>query len=134
MAEQNIMVERLVEALNSRDFAAVADMCDEDVAVSGIGEGADNGREALRERLARHFQLFDETYGDALVMTAEGGSPISVRLTARGRYGGGAPGLSAAAGQSYSVEKLMLIELAEGRIARLALFSDTGELARQLSK
>ena len=42
----------LVAALNARDYAAIAALCDEDVALSGIGAGGDQGREALRERLA----------------------------------------------------------------------------------
>ena len=45
----------LVAALNARDYAAIAALCDEDVALSGIGAGSDQGREALRERLARRF-------------------------------------------------------------------------------
>ena len=69
--------------------AALAGKVHEDVAISGIGEGMDNGREALRERLARHFEAFDESYRDALVMTDAGGTNAAVRLTAHGRSAGG---------------------------------------------
>ena len=72
----------LVAALNARDYAAIAALCDEDVALSGIGAGSDQGREALRERLARHFAAGDESFGDAVVMQAVGGSPVAIRVTA----------------------------------------------------
>lgn len=108
-----------VEALNARDFAALSAMADEDVAVSGIGSGLDNGREALRERLARHFQVSDESYGDALVLAAADGATAAVRLTARGKAPGGA---------AYSQEKILLIEVEDGRIVRIAFFSADGPL------
>lgn len=107
----------LVAALNARDYAAIAALCDEDVALSGIGAGSDQGREALRERLARHFAAGDESFGDAVVMQAVGGSPVAIRVTARGRDG---------SARATSVEKVLLIELDGGRISRLSFFSDAG--------
>ena len=74
MADITNIANAAIEALNARDFAALAGKVHEDVAISGIGEGMDNGREALRERLARHFEAFDESYRDALVMTDAGGT------------------------------------------------------------
>lgn len=105
----------LVAALNARDYAAIAALCDEDVAVSGIGEGSDQGREALRERLARHFAARDETFGDAVLMQAAGGSPVAIRVTARGRDASAKP---------TSMEKVLLVEIDGGRISRLSFFSD----------
>ena len=107
----------LVAALNARDYAAIAALADEDVAISGFGEGGDMGAEALRERLARHFSRFDESYGDAVVMQAVGGSPVAIRVTARGRDG---------SARATSVEKVLLIEIDGGRISRLSFFSDVG--------
>lgn len=106
-----------VAALNARDFAALAETADEDIAISGIGEGMDNGRAALRERLARHVQAFDETYGDAQVMTDEAAGTAALRLTARGR---------SPAGAAYSREKILLLEIEDGRISRIAFFSADG--------
>jgi len=107
----------VVAALNARDFAALAGQADEDVVIAGIGEGMDNGRAALRDRLARHFQALDETYGDAQVMTDETGGTAAVRLTARGR---------SPAGAAYSREKILLLEIEGGRISRIAFFSADG--------
>lgn len=123
MANANAVARELVAALNARDYAAIAALADEDVAISGFGEG-DMGREALRERLARHFSSFDESYGDAVTMAAEGGSPVAIRVTARG---------SVASGKSYSVEKVLLLELDGDRIARIALMVDEGERMRQMA-
>lgn len=107
----------VVAALNARDAAALAQRVDEDVAVSGIGEGMDQGRAALRARLARHFQAFDESYGDAQVLTDAAGGTAAIRLTARGRT---------PAGDGYSREKILLLEIEDGRIFRIAFFSADG--------
>ena len=104
----------VIEAPNARDFSTLAARVHEDVAISGIGEGMDNGREALRARLARHFEAFDETYDDALVMSDALGHNVAIRLTAHGKSAGGDP---------YSKEKVLLIEHEEGTITRIALFT-----------
>jgi len=114
MADIESINHAVVEALNARDFAALAARVDEDVSISGIGEGTDNGREALRDRLARHFEAFDESYGDALVMSDALGNNVAIRLTARGKSPGGA---------AYSTEKILLLEVEDGTISRIAFFS-----------
>lgn len=117
MADIAGIARTVVATLNARDVAALAEKADEDIAISGIGEGMDNGRAALRERLARHFQAFDETYGDAQVMTDETGGTAAVRLTARGR---------SPAGAAHSREKILLLEVEDDRISRIAFFSADG--------
>jgi hypothetical protein len=114
MADTESINHAVIEALNARDFAALAARVHEDVSISGIGEGSDNGREALRGRLARHFEAFDESYGDALVMSDALGHNIAIRLTARGKSAGG---------DAYAKEKLLLLELEDGAITRIAFFS-----------
>jgi ketosteroid isomerase-like protein len=114
MAGTESINHAVIEALNARDFATLAARAHEDVAISGIGEGQDQGREALRERLARHFQAFDERYEDALVMSDALGGNVAIRLTARGTASGGA---------AYSKEKILLLELEEGAITRMAFFT-----------
>lgn len=114
MADTASIARAVVAALNARDFAALAVMADEDIAVSGIGPGMDNGREALRERLARHFQASDETFGDALVLADDAGATLAVRLTARG---------TAPDGAAFSREKILLLDIDDGRIVRIAFFS-----------
>ena len=104
----------VIEALNARDFATLAGKVHEDVSIAGIGEGMDNGREALRARLARHFEALDESYEDALVMSDALGNNVAIRLTARGRSAGG---------DTYSTEKILLLELEDGLITRIAFFS-----------
>jgi hypothetical protein len=113
MADTESINHAVIEALNARDFAAIAGKVHEDVTIAGIGEGTDNGREALRDRLARHFEAFDESYGDALVMSDALGSNVAIRLTARGKSAGGA---------AYSKEKILLLELESGMITRIAFF------------
>ena len=117
MADTESINHAVIEALNARDFSALAARVHEDVAISGIGEGSDNGRDALRDRLARHFEASDESYGDALVMSDALGNNVAIRVTARGKTAGGA---------AYSREKILLIELEDGVITRLALFSGGG--------
>ena len=114
MADTESINHAVIEALNARDFAALAARVHEDVAISGIGEGSDNGREALRDRLARHFEAFDESYGDALVMSDALGHNVAIRVTARGKSAGGA---------AYSKERIFLLELEDGAITRFAVFS-----------
>lgn len=114
MADTESIKNAVIEALNARDFAALAGKADEDVVVSGIGEGGDNGRDALRDRLARHFAASDESYGDALAMSDASGDAIAIRVTARGRSAGGA---------GYSKEKILLLELEDGLITRFSVFS-----------
>lgn len=123
MADTVAIARDLVAALNARDYAAVAGFADDDIAVAGIGEGSEIGRAALRDRLARHFAAFDESYGDAAIMTAGGGSPVAVRLTARGQV----------SGKSYSTEKVLLIEFDGGLMTRLSLLADAGDIQRQLA-
>lgn len=125
MPDANSRSTDLITALNARDYATIAALCDEDVAISGLGGGSDTGRDALRDRLARHFSTFDETYGDAVAMQAAGGSPLAIRVTARGRD---------ASGQSYATEKVLLMELDGGTITRLSLLADASDLARQLTR
>ncbi|HUH49213.1 MAG TPA: nuclear transport factor 2 family protein [Mycoplana sp.] len=124
MADTGTIAQDLVAALNARDYAAVAGFADDDVAIAGIGEGSEMGRAALRDRLARHFAAFDESYGDAAIMTASGGSPVAVRLTARGRV---------SSGKSYATEKVLLIEFDGGLMTRLSLLADAGDLQSQLA-
>ena len=114
MADTESTARAVIEALNARDFTALAGKVHEDVALSGIGEGSDNGREALRDRLARHFEAFDESYGDALVMRDSSGDTVAIRVTARGRSPGG---------ESYSKEKIILLETEEGLITRFSIFT-----------
>jgi ketosteroid isomerase-like protein len=114
MANTESLNHAVIEALNARDVAALAGKAHEDVAISGIGEGMDTGRDALRARLARHFETFDESYGDALVMSDALGNNVAIRLTARGR---------SAAGDTYSKEKILLLELEDGSITRIAFFT-----------
>lgn len=114
MADTESINHAVIEALNARDFAALAAKVHEDVAISGIGEGGDNGREALRDRLARHFEAFDESYGDALVMSDALGHNVAIRVTARG---------TSAGGDAYSKERILLLELEDGAITRFAVFS-----------
>lgn len=114
MSDTESINHAVIEALNARDFAALAAKVHEDVSISGIGEGMDNGRDALRDRLARHFEAFDESYGDALVMSDALGHNVAIRLTAHGK---------SAAGATYSKEKILLLELEEGFITRIAFFS-----------
>ena len=46
MADAGAIARELDEALNARDYAAIAEFADEDIAIAGIGEGIDMGREA----------------------------------------------------------------------------------------
>ncbi|MDR6757799.1 ketosteroid isomerase-like protein [Mycoplana sp. BE70] len=124
MADTVTIAHDVVAALNVRDYAAVAQLADDDIAIAGIGEGSEIGRAALRDRLARHFAAFDETYGDATIMTASGGSPVAVRLTARGQV---------SSGKSYATEKVLLIDFDDGLMTRLSLLADAGDLQRQLA-
>ena len=123
MADTTTITHAVIEALNARDFAVLAARVQEDVAISGIGEGMDNGREALRERLARHFEACDESYDDALVMSDASASNVAIRLTARGK---------SAAGAAYSKEKILLLEVEDGSISRIAFFT-VHEVERRLN-
>lgn len=114
MADSETIKNAIIEALNARDFAALAGKADEDVVISGIGEGGDNGRDALRDRLARYFAASDERYGDALAMSDASGQAVAIRVTARGRSADGA---------GYSKEKILLLELEDGSITRFSVFS-----------
>ncbi|MCF3641842.1 nuclear transport factor 2 family protein [Rhizobium sp. TRM95111] len=105
-----------VEALNRRDYEQIAALVDEDVAIDGFGSGMDNGRGALRARLAGHFSMHDERYGDALVLSADGEGVTVVRLTVRGETASG----------PASHERLLLLEWDGERVARLALFGRAG--------
>jgi hypothetical protein len=113
MANTESINHAVIAALNARDFAALAAKVNEDVAISGIGEGMDNGREALRDRLARHFAAHDESYENALVMSDALGANVAIRLTARGK----------GAGASYAKEKILLLGIEEGLITRIAFFT-----------
>jgi len=113
MANTESIAHAVIEALNARDFATLAAKVNEDVALSGIGEGNDNGREALRDRFARHFAANDETYQDALVMSDASGNTVAIRLTVRGTSASG----------NYSREKILLLELEDGAITRMAFFT-----------
>lgn len=115
MADTRTIAADVVAALNARDFSALAEAVHEDVAIAGIGEGMDNGREALRDRLARHFQAFDESYGDQLAMSDAAGDNVAVKLTARGK--------DSASGRAYSVDKVLLFAFEDGLITRIVLFS-----------
>lgn len=117
MADGAVIAREFVAALNVRDYAAIAALADEDVAISGIGGSSDMGRDALRDRLARHFAALDEAFGDAVVMQATGGSPVAIRVTARGKD---------ASGAARSADRLFVLELDGGRITRLSMFAESG--------
>ena len=57
-------------------------------------------------------------------MTTGGGSPLAVRLTARGKT---------SSGKIYATEKGLLLELDGELITRLSLLVDAGDLNRQLA-
>lgn len=124
MAGPDSIASELVSALNARDYAVVAALAGEDIAIAGIGDGSEMGRDALRDRLARHFATFDESFGDAVVMRADGGSPVAIRVTARGTN---------KSGKSFSAEKVILLEIEEGLITRLSLLADASDVNRQLA-
>ena len=115
MAETDSIARAVIDALNARDFAALAGKVHEDVVISGIGGSGDNGREALRDRLARHFEAFDESYGDGLAMSDASGRVLAVRVTARGRPAGG---------DGYSRDRIILLEVEDGLITRFSIFAE----------
>lgn len=108
----------IVAALNARDFATVAAAVDEDVTLAGVA-GHDQGRAALRDRLARHFQAFDETYGDAVVMADESGGLVAAHVTARGVSSGGT---------AYSVPMILFFTFDAERLSRIGFFADAAEI------
>ena len=114
MTDTGKLATDIVAALNARDFAALAAACDEDVTLSGV-EGRNQGRDALRDRLARHFQAHDETYGDMVVMADEGGGLVSALVTARGVGAGGT---------AYSVEMILCFTFDGDRLSRIGFFVD----------
>ena len=128
------LVSRFIAAFDTGDHEAMLALASEDIAHDASGGGREIGKDKLRWYLADRARHVQETIGDLVVMTGEGGSRAAAEFTLRGTYLATMQGLPQASGQHYSLAAGAFFEIEEGLVSRLTCRLDRAELARQLAR
>lgn len=120
MTDTQTIASRFIEALNDRDFEALARLVDEDVALDSLTGQRTVGVEPLRANIMTFLRHFDENYGDIVLMRDSFGQRVAADATARGTYRETLDGFPAASGQTYSIPTVFVFELDDQSITRLS--------------
>lgn len=134
MTDAQTIASRFVEALNDRDFQAIASLLDEDVAFDSMLGQRTIGADPLRMAIMSHLRYFDEEFGDMVVMHDGFGQRAAIDTTARGRYRETAPGLPEATGQSYSIPSVFVFEFDGGLVSRLTHYRNIRLFEQMLAR
>jgi len=116
MTDAQTIASRFIEALNQRDFEALARLVNEDVELDSLTGQRTVGVGPLRAWLMNYLRRFDEQFGDVVLMRDAFGQRVAADLTARGTM----EGFPAASGQGYSIPSVLVFEIEDGAITRLS--------------
>lgn len=133
MTDAQTIASRFIEALNDRDFDALARLVDEDVALDSLTGQRTVGVEPLRANIMTFLRHFDESYGDIVLMRDNFGQRVAADVTARGNYRETLDGFPAASGQSYSVPTVFVFEIEDQQITRLSHYRNMRAFEAELA-
>lgn len=117
------LVERLVDAYNAKDMETIASLYRTDARYWSALDGWQEGRIAILSHIEElHRQLPDEAMAIKALMTD--GEAVVVEFVSTGTN---------PAGRAYELEFTEVIDLVDGRIARVKVYLDPDEVARTIS-
>lgn len=133
MTDAQTIASRFIDALNERDFDALARLVDEDVALDSLTGQRTVGVEPLRSSIMTFLRHFDETYGDIVLMRDNFGQRIAADLTARGTYRETLDGFPTASGQTYSIPSVLVLEIEDQSITRVSHYRNMRAFEAELA-
>lgn len=111
------------DAVNARDFAALTALFAEDVELRPVGTAPRRGRDEVAAYYPALLAGFERSH-DALVRVHVAGDVVTAEIRFEGRT---------VTGAEVAFDAVDVFDLdAEGRIARLSLWYDTRDVARQV--
>ena len=128
-AANRALVRRYLAAFNDRDRAAMADCLAPGAVEHGVHEELE-GREAIVDFLAGHFEAFPDYSGTTEAMIAEGDA-VTVRYTASGTHTGEYRDVDPT-GHRADWTGIAIYRIADGDIAEIWLEEDRLGLLEQL--
>ena len=133
MTDAQTIASRFIEALNQRDFEALARLVNEDVELDSLTGQRTVGVGPLRAWLMNYLRRFDEQFGDVVLMRDAFGQRVAADFTARGTYRETMEGFPPATGQSYSIPSVLVFEIEDGAITRLSHYRNIRVFERALA-
>lgn len=113
------LIRHYYDTFNSGDREALLALLD-DAVVHEINEGgAETGKEAFRDFLARMDRSYQETVEDLTVFTSDDATRAAAEFFIRGTYLATDNGLPEANGQTYHLRVGAFFEVRNGRISRV---------------
>lgn len=134
MTDAYTIARHVMEALNDRDFAALAAVLDEDVALDTLTGQRIIGIQPLRMNVISYFRHFSERFDDTVFMSDRFGQRVAVDVTARGEYRETMTGLPVASGQSYAIPSVFVLEVEAGSVTRLSHYRNIRVFETMLSR
>ncbi|WP_275783759.1 ketosteroid isomerase-related protein [Pararhizobium gei] len=134
MTDAQTIASHFMEALNERNFEALARFLDEDVALDSLTGQRTIGAEPLRMAVMDYFRHFDESFSDMVLMHDAFGQRVAVDVTARGHYRETMAGFPPASGQSYSIPSVFVFEFDNGAVTRLSHYRNIRVFDAALSR
>ncbi|OQP87750.1 hypothetical protein BTR14_04105 [Rhizobium rhizosphaerae] len=132
MTDAQTLASRFMEALNARDFGAIAALLHEDAALDALAGVRVVGAEPFRLAVIQYLRHFDESFGDIVVLHDAYGQRAAIDTTARGHYRETQDGFPPAADQFYSIPSLFVFEVEAGLIIRLSHYRNLRLFEAQL--
>jgi steroid delta-isomerase-like uncharacterized protein len=134
MGKNRDLLERYVELWNAGELDACMDLYAED-AVQRMPDGTFEGRDAIRERLARELDAFpDATY--TVASFVEAGDSFADEWTIVGTHAGPLSlpdgGMLPPTGRRVEIDGMELVQVRDGKIVIDNLYYDTTAIAVQL--
>ncbi|WP_077960286.1 ketosteroid isomerase-related protein [Ensifer adhaerens] len=133
MTDAQTIASGFIEALNQRDFEALARLVHEDVELDSLTGQRMVGVGPFRAWMMNYLRRFDEQFGDVVLMRDAFGQRVAADLTARGTYRETMEGFAPATGQSYSIPSVIVFEIEEGSITRLSHYRNLRVFERALA-
>lgn len=127
------LVRAYYEAFNAGNRAAMCALLAEDVAHDVNQGGRRIGLPAFRAFMAQMDAAYEERLEDVVVMTDATGRRAAAEFVVVGRYLRTEPGLPEARGQAYRLPAGAFLEVAGGKITRVATSYNLQDWIRQVS-
>jgi steroid delta-isomerase-like uncharacterized protein len=131
--EAEALVRAYYAAFNAGDRAAMCALLAPDVAHDVNQGGRRVGLPAFKAFMAQMDAAYEERLEDIVVMADASGRRAAAEFIVVGRYLRGEPGLPEARGQSYRLRAGAFLDIAGGRIARVATHYNVADWIRQVS-
>ncbi|MBC2667911.1 ketosteroid isomerase-related protein [Novosphingobium piscinae] len=126
------LIGRYYAAFNAGDHAGMLACLAEDVAHDVNQGGRQVGKDAFRAFLVHMDRCYREQLADIVVMASDDGTRAAAEFTVHGTYLAADEGLPPATGQGYVLPAGAFFTVADGAIARVAVYYNLADWIAQV--